>query len=203
MRSVPFGILCSAAAMFIAAPAFAASDYYIVIDGVEGEATTSVEVLSWSWGTSNPGTAAVSDIGSSGQDGVGTLRESPSRPSVQASQNTQSLRESPTRASTGGVAVAAGDLDGDGRADLANLAQLDEVSGFSITLAPGASSRQMCARGKHIAKAHIVGREGVFDFEDLMVSSCDGSGGGGGSGGMTMSVTGRTTELKGHVTLIK
>lgn len=201
MKNTLFGILCSAAALSIAAPALAASDYYLIIDGVDGEASAAVEVQSWSWGATN--------IGSSGQDGV--ARE---RPAVTASQNTQSLRESPSHASagreaasgqasgrrSGGVAVAAGDLDGDRRADLSSLAALDEVSGFTLVMLPGTASRQMCAQGKHFTHAHLVGPQGVIDFEDLLVSSCSG---GGGMSGMTVAVTGKVKGHTGHVTLLK
>lgn len=217
MRSVPIGILCSAAAFASAAPALAASDYYLVIDGVEGEATTAIEVQSWSWGTSNSG-AAARDSGPrvTASQNTQSLRESPTRGTLTASQNSQELRESPTRASTGrdvsrgqstgqrsagGVSVAAGDLDGDGRADLTNLATLDEVGGFTLTLAPGPpETRAMCVSGKHIKHAHLVGPQGVIDFEDLVISSCSG---GGGAGGMTMAVSGTAKEFKGHVTLLK
>jgi hypothetical protein len=208
MKKLVIGILCSAAATSIAAPAFAASDYLLVIDGVDGEASQAIEIQSWSWGASNP-SAVTPNIGSSGQDGV--ARE---RPTVTASQNTQSLRESPTVASNGvksprdaasgqasgrsGVNVAAGDLDGDGRLDLDALAKVDEVSGFTMTLAPGDAARRVCG-GKHIKEAHIVARGVVYDFEGLDVSCT----GGGGAGGMTMSVTGKTKEFKGHVTLMK
>lgn len=187
MKSLPIGILCSAAAIAIAAPAFAASDYLLIIDGVDGEASQAIEIQSWSWGASNPGSAAQS-------------RESPTikRDPPQASQNTQSLRTSSAPAAgRGGVNVAAGDVDGDGRADLASLASVDEVSGFSLTLAPGDAARKVCG-GKHIKEAHIVARGMVYDFEDLSVVCA-----GGGAGGMTMAVTGKTKEFKGHVTLMK
>lgn len=197
MRSVPFGILCSAAAMSIAAPALAASDYLLIIDGVDGEASQAIEIQSWSWGASNPST---NTSGAAGRE----------RPTVTASQNTQSLRQTSgstppprdaasglaTGRSSGGVNVAAGDLDGDGRADLEGLAKVAEVSGFSLTLAPGAATSKVCA-GKHIKEAHIVARGMVYDFEDLTVSC------GGGAGGMTMAVAGKTKEFKGHVTLLK
>jgi hypothetical protein len=195
MKSLPIGILCSAAAISIAAPAFAASDYLLIIEGVDGEASQAIEINSWSWGASNPTTGP-----------VGAGRESPTKPTVQASQNTQSLRDGvppPRDAASGlatgrsGVNVAAGDLDGDGRMDLEGLAKVNEVSGFSLVLAPGAATTRVCA-GKHIKEAHIVARGVVHDFEDLTLSCA-----GGGAGGMTASVTGKTKEFRGHVTLMK
>lgn len=186
MKSLPIGILCSAAAMSIAAPVFAASDYLLVIDGVDGEASVAIEVHSWSWGASNPG--AVSSSGAQG------------RGAVSASNGVKSPRDAAsglaTGRSSGGVNVAAGDLDGDGRADLDGLARVSEVSGFSLVLAPGAATSKVCA-GKHIKEAHIVARGAVYDFEDLTLSCT------GGASAMTASVTGKTKEYKGHVTLMK
>lgn len=192
MKSLPVKILCCATLVGVAGPAYAASEYYLVIDGVEGEPSTAIEVQSWSWGTSSAST------GSSGVSG---------RPSVQASQNTQSLREAPSRpvltASQNSQSLRdgsqpAGDLDGDGRADLSALTSAEEVQGFTLVLGPGAAARQTCVSGKHIKEAHIVGREGVFDLENITVSSCDSSG-----GAMALKVLGKTKEFKGHVTLLK
>jgi len=191
MRSVPFGILCSAAALVSAAPAFAASDYLLVIDGVDGEASSVIEVESWSWGESRPSTntsgaagresSSRPNLGSSGQDGVS--RESPTRPTVQASQNTQSLRESPTGRPTG----RSPDLEG--------LATVDEVSGFSLKVIPGNAARSKCAAGQHIKHAHLVARGVVYDFEDVIVTSCDSAN--------NMALAGKVREFRGHVTLMK
>lgn len=192
MKSLPVKILCCAALAVIAMPASAASEYYLVIEGIDGEPSTAIEVQSWSWGTSN---ASASSSGAAGRPGVQasqntqSLREALPRPVLTASQNSQSLREG---------ALPAGDLDGDGRADLSALASTSEVQGFTLFLTPGTTARQTCASGKHIKKAHIVGREGVFDLEDITVSSCQSSG-----GAMAMKISGRTKEFKGHVTLLK
>lgn len=195
MRSVSFGFLCSAAAMSIAAPAFAASDYLLVIEGVEGEASSAAQVNSWSWGQSNPGAAVAADIGSSGQDGVATRDRAPR---VTASQNTQSLRESPTR--TRGSLTASQNGQELRQADFASLAKVSEVTGFTLDLGSGAAAQKMCATGKHIAKAHLVRADGtVYDLTDLVIGACDASGG-------TTRVkiaSGKSKEFKGHVTLLK
>lgn len=200
MRSIPFGILCSAAAIVTAAPVLAASDYFLVIDGVDGESSSVVEVQSWSWGASN--SAVAPNLGSSGQDGV--ARE---KPWATASQNTQSLRESPSKPST--KRAESGDCDDagrctvgdlDGYADLAALSKTPEVSGFTLTLAPGPAARSACAAGKHIAKAHLVARATVYDLENILVSSCAGGGSG---GALKLQVTGQMKEYRGHVTLMK
>jgi hypothetical protein len=187
MKSVPFGILCSAAAMSIAAPAMAASaDYYLIIDGVDGEASSAIEVQSWSWGASNPST-----VGAAGQGRVVSPRDPAS-----GQATGRGVVTSASPGTTGGVNVAAGDLDGDGRADLVALEKLNEVSGFTLTLAPGTGARSACAAGKHIAHAHLLAKGVVYDFEDVVVSSC--------TGGSTLGLTGRMKDYHGgHVTLMK
>ena len=85
--------LCAAAALALGAPAALAahSDYLLEIPGVDGESAATIEVDSWSWGASN---AVVSP-----RD-VATGQSSGKRSHITASQNSQSLRESPTRVST-------------------------------------------------------------------------------------------------------
>ncbi|MDD3798301.1 MAG: hypothetical protein PHE36_03880 [Novosphingobium sp.] len=213
MRSIRYGILCAATAMVLAPPAFAASDYFLVIDGVDGEASSATQVESWSWGQTNSGGSVPPNIGSSGQDGVAardnspkvtasqntqSLRESPSRPHISPSQNSQSLRESPTR--LGGGLTASQNSQELRQADFANLAQLGEVSDFTLNLGSDAVVRQMCGSGKHIARAHLVRADGtVYDLTDLVIGSCDTSGG----ATVVKIVSGKAKEFKGHVTLLK
>src|SRR5512141_858295 len=92
-------VLSTLPLLAIAPTAWAASDYLLEIDGVAGEASASVEVLSWSWGATNPSAATA-------QNRVVSPRD------ASAGQASGRLRESPTRASAG--RVAAGDVNGDG-----------------------------------------------------------------------------------------
>lgn len=204
MKRVSFGFLCSVAAMACASPALAASDYFLVIEGVDGEATTAVEVQSWSWGATNSGASVQADgstASTAGPTGI-KLRESPTRRSdvkVTASQNTQSLRESPS--STGVTKLTASQNSQSLReVNFGSLAKLDEVTGFTLVLAPGDTARKMCASGKHIANAHLVKMDGtVYDLSDLVIGSCDASG----EAVAVKIASGRGKEFKGHVTLLK
>lgn len=99
-------LYCTVAAATLglgAAPsALAASDYLLVIDGVEGEAASSAEILSWSWGASNPSSAAAAtDRAVSPRDAASGNRSHKSgHTGLTASQNSQSLRGSPANDST-------------------------------------------------------------------------------------------------------
>jgi hypothetical protein len=161
-------------------PALAASDYLLKLDGVAGEAASSGEILGFSWGMSNSPSmssgAAVAPAAVVSPRDPASGRPTGSRsqsPSVTASQNTQSLRESPTRASTGAVAVAAGDLDGDGRADFIDAAQVAEVDGFTLSFDKASPVlAKLCANGTHFPKATIVARGQELTIENGVVSGC-------------------------------
>ena len=182
MKKFPYVAAVSALAFGLASPALAASDYFLVIDGVEGEATTAIEVQSWSWGTNNSGSSAQRD----------------GSPRVTASQNTQSLRESPTR---GGVTKLTASQNSQSLREpgFGAMAKLDEVTGFTLVLAPSEAAGRLC-KGKHIAQAHLLRTDGtVLDVSDLAIGSCDTQG-----GSVSVRITsGKVRHFSGHVTLLK
>jgi hypothetical protein len=154
-------VLSTLPLLVIAPAAWAASDYLLEIDGVAGEATTSVEVLSWSWRATNPGAVTA-------QNRVVSPRDSAT------GQASGRLRESPSRPSTGSTRVAAADVNGDGRADIVVASTVDEVQRFTLVL-DGASPvvRQYCATGRHIPQATITASSlSVYELKNVMVSSC-------------------------------
>jgi hypothetical protein len=173
MKRSTFGFLAMLP-LIAAQPAHAASDYLLEIEGVAGEAAGAIEVNSWSWGASNP-----TSVGSGGMSagrvvsprdaasGQSTGRSAQGDVRVTASQNTQSLRESPTRASTGRVA---GDLDGDGRADLAAISNQAELQSFTLTFDQSSPALARVCSGKHLAKASLRGRGDEFVVENATVS---------------------------------
>ena len=227
MTRISFGLLAAAAAIAFAPAAMAASDYFLKIDDIKGEAATEIEVLSWSWGASN----SSSMPSSAGSGRVVSPRDAASgqatgrrqhHPPVTASQNTQSLRESPTRASTGQTTAKASfsDLSIMRRPDPSSLSSLSEVHGFSLTLDKASPQlAKLCAQGQHFPKATLVMRTVQVQLEEVLVSSCapapPPAPGPGGSGArcvsgqcpaemVSVTLTGRMKhELTGHVTLIK
>ncbi|MFM5923664.1 MAG: hypothetical protein ACKOPG_05710 [Novosphingobium sp.] len=90
------------AAMLAATPALASSDYLLQIDGVKGEAVAPIEVESWSFGVCNAGACS---SGREAASGMATGKRQHEPVTIQASQNSQSLRESPSKASLGKTAV--------------------------------------------------------------------------------------------------
>jgi hypothetical protein len=236
-----YTVLAGIAALATSTAVYAAhADYYLKIDTVEGEAMAS----DWSFGACNAGQCttissprdAASSQSAGKSAGKGDVK-------VTASQNTQSLRESPTRASSGkagwdlatgkgarsagGVNVAAGDVDGDGLADLAYVATQSEVSSFTLTFQKiEATWRQVC-NGKHIAKATLRTATDSYELSGVTVSCAAGASGAGGlvrkqtqgssfgercdagvctaDGGIDMVLTGGQMKhtKTGHVTLLK
>ena len=157
------------AACAIAAPARAASDYLLEIGGVEGEAAESAAVAAWSFGVCNSGQCGAS----SPRREVASARTLP-KSTVTASQNTQSLRTARPEANGGAakpvVSTATGDLDGDGRADLAFAMQQAEIAGLTVVFDKSSPMLAKVCMGKHIAKATLRGASDSFDIVDASVT---------------------------------
>jgi hypothetical protein len=187
MKSVRLIVPC-AAAIVLAAPAIAASaDYYLVIDGVDGEASSSAKISSWSFGASQPtssmGSAANGrggrpNLGSSGQDGVISPRD--------ASSGMPTGRKS-------------GELQA---ADFNRLAAMDQAEGVTLALpAQSDAAHQLCGDSDHLRSGHIVTGDGtVYDLGSLK-GACTAAA----SGMVSVQITGsmKHKEFKGHVTLMK
>lgn len=193
-----FSIAVSALTLAFTGTAHAAStDYFLELDGVKGESKSRASVESWSFGVCN--TAACSAASQAAYDKC-------CRP--QASQNTQSLRESPTRASTGkvadmapasastgraswdlakgkgarmaagGVNVAAGDVDGDGASDLVFAASQDVVHALTFTFHALPAEYEAVCASGKIDSATVSNGNEVFVVSSVSVSCTKGLGGG-------------------------
>jgi hypothetical protein len=213
------------AALLMAAPAIASTTAHIKFEGVDGESATEVPLDGWSFGACQSGrcstvSSATADQ-SSAKGGKGRAsmqdfhRSAPppakGKTTLTASQNSQSLR--------GGVNVAAGDLDGDGRADLAYAGTLPEVSSLTLHFDKASPVLAKICMGKHIAKAELGRGTETMVIENAAVTCSSGaatrttqgatfgekvSTGLQSGGPVTMTFTsGKIHTRTGHVTLMK
>ena len=165
------------AALLMAAPAIASTAGFIKFEGVDGEAATEVALDGWSFGACQSGrcSTVVSPRDQASGMASGKRTKEPLAASGQstqsqrtgvtkltASQNSQSLR--------GGLNVAAGDLDGDGRADLTYAGTLPEVSSLTLHFDKASPVLARICMGKHIAKAELGRGTETMMIEHAMVT---------------------------------
>jgi len=171
------------ALLLVVGPAGAAGDV-LQLGGVKGEASdagTTVEVQSFSWGVHKAG------AGATGQGRVGTGKASMSDLSVSA-EAVRSPRDAATGQASGRRSVAAGDVDGDGSADVAVAPKVGDVTDFTV-VSKDAGPR--CVQGTHFPTAVLTASGKRYEFQDVEVTSCEAAG------------AVRKTGFRGHVTLMK
>lgn len=177
----------------------ASSDYLLEIDGIKGESVAPAAVESWSFGVCDTGQCsgtAQRTIVTSREAGSGMASGKAAYDKCcipTASQNSQSLRESPSKSSlgrgqkppstgwdlgtlkgarttAGGANVVAGDLDGDGRADLAFAASQPDITDLTLTFHKIPVEYQAACSRQHIARAVLRGASDSFELTDVMVT---------------------------------
>jgi hypothetical protein len=169
--------------LFVCASAVAASDYLLELEGVEGDVRAgrqTIEVQSFSWGTSNAGTMTAGGGGGAGKVVVRDISLTAAAP-----------RDASSGLATGRPSAVAGNAD----AAAAAAAAAPAVRDVSVTL-PEAAAKSVCASGKHIAKANLSARGERVELEDVVVTSCTTQ-----AGVSVVSMRGHTKS--GHVTLLK
>jgi type VI secretion system secreted protein Hcp len=186
-------ILCGC--VLAGAPAVAASDYYLKLGDIKGEsmeraAGRSGEVLSWSWGTSNAGSARTGSGMGAGKVAMQDL--SVAAAAVQPRDAASGLPTGKRQHKPMAAAVDATGGTTDATADVADAT----VRSVSIVMAAGddSLSQQLdraCTGGKHIEKAELRAPGQQVEMTDVVVASC------------TVAGKQRQYELRGHVTLIK
>jgi type VI protein secretion system component Hcp len=155
MKRITTGLLAAAAALSIAPAAMAASDYLLELDGVEGEAAASIEVASWSWGTSNAAGVSSPRDAASGQ-ATGRRQHTPS---VTTGQRTRG------RATFSDLSMTRG-------ADMSTLGAVSEVQAFSLTFDKASPVLAKVCQGKHFASVQLRGRGETFVLENAAVTGC-------------------------------
>lgn len=146
-RLFRLSVAAAAGCALVAAPALAAP-MYLKIKGNEGESTddkhkNEIEILSWSWGatqTSHGTGAGGMGAGKAGAGGAAAAGEAEITLKGDAAEEARkrpgrvkygdiTLKQGAAEAAAGGVSVAAGEVDGDSRADSAtSLIALHEVA---------------------------------------------------------------------------
>lgn len=182
MRKTVLATVVVSGVLLAATASLAASDYYLKIEGVDGEATRSkpqtIELQSWSFGASN--SAVVSPRDTASGLATGKRQHNPMTISKPLEPSTPLLRESPTKVSAAAPATGA-------------VADVQTVT-FSVPEPANDSTAglaKMCASGKHIKSAVLSSPNGRYQLQDAVITSC--------------AVTGneRRYEFRGHVTLMK
>lgn len=182
--SAKSAIVSGAALLLTVAVSYAASDYLLEIEGVAGESSTSpssIELNSFSFGASNPTTVGPGSSAASGKTAVSS--------SVAAPRDVATGQAS-------GKRVAAGDVSGDGRADVIAASSVGQTVSFSAMVRESPTKASTpglarCAQGQHISKATLRGPRQTVSLDNVVVTSCPAASGE------------RKYEFTGHVTLIK
>jgi type VI protein secretion system component Hcp len=196
MHKSPFLALAAVSGLLLTTTgAFAASDYFLKIDDVKGEAKDrpaagSTEVSSFSWGATNPSAAATTTgmgTGKVSMQDLSVTREAATAPRDAASGLPTGKRQhKPMMAMEDSSAAAAA----------APAAEDTAVRSVSVTIPePGNATSQYldraCANGQHIKEATLGGRGQQFQMSDVVVTACSAAG------------KERKYEMRGHVTLMK
>ncbi len=180
MRKVLFATLVVSGALLAATASLAASDFYLKINGAEGETTANsrskhIELESWSLGASQAGIVSPRDAASGLPTGKRQHRPIAVIKPVEAS----SARAAATTASE---ATAP-----------ATTAEVQTVS-FVVPEPSDESMAElarMCASGQHIKSAMLGSPSGRYQLKDAVITSC------------AVNGNQRRYEFRGHVTLMK
>lgn len=208
-------IIVIAGTLLASAPALAASDYLLELDGIKGESKAApMAVDDWSFGACNAGQCTTVSSPRDAASGLATGKTK-GRPS----NASWDLATNKGARAAGGVNVAVGDVDGDGRADLAFAGTQSEVSSLSFTYQKITVEWRGVCKGKHFDKATLRSSStgDLFEITDATVTCSSGPRQTSGrtaactadacdlAGPVTMTITGGQMKhtKTGHVTLLK
>ncbi len=183
------GLAFAVSALTLSSPALAAADYYLEIDGVEGEAATTIDVESWSWGASGSAasdrSANLNPSKSNIDKQAQPLRENGSL-SVIAAQKPASAQAKATNLNT-----SRSNVYRQGQAGTAPPPQPVETSNLNLSKSninrqqQAAQAAPVCTVGKHFPRATLTGQGLRWELKNVMVSSCA-------ADGMTLSYASAT-----------
>ncbi len=193
MNTLRSTLACTALVAALSSAPLAAADVYLKIEGVDGESATAsrsapVEISSFSFGASNPGTAQPTSNKGGGKVSLSDLSMSLPASRVVSPRDPQSGL--PTGQRMHKPMTAAPVAGGDTGASAADVQTVTVV----LPAAETETSRTLdraCAQGTHIKDAHLRSSAQQLSLSDVVVSSC------------TVSSSERRYEFRGHVTLMK
>lgn len=169
-----------------AAPAYAGSDYLLELGGVEGETAgdkhkNEIEILSYSWGATRAQRQADALT-----DGLMVIRYMSGVAGASETKGEKDGKIGENAPAAGDVRVAAGDVDGDGRADVAS--PRDAASGLptgkrqhkpmmlTAPLAKGSLTVRGkfpgCAVGTRYPSIALSGTGKRYTLQDAIITSC-------------------------------
>jgi type VI protein secretion system component Hcp len=151
VRKTVLATVVVSGALLAATASLAASDYYLKIDGVEGESTTrskpeTIELQSWSFGASQSGVVAPRDAAS----GLATGKRQHNPVTVISPASTDAKTAAPAAAEVQTVTFVVPEPGSEATAQLA----------------------RMCASGKHIKSAVLSSPNGRYQLQDVVIASC-------------------------------
>ena len=177
-------LLCAGAGAGAASAAAPAADYYLKLGAVQGEAAAKgpereIEVLSWSWGASQRGTApAGGSSGSSGGPQIDSWSWGATNSGSAGLGGGKGTGRLAGGAGGGGTApgapgsvVAAGDVDADGLARIGKASPLLAKAPASGRLTLRAHL-PACAVGTRYADAVVGNAEARVELKDVVVARC-------------------------------
>ncbi len=200
-------VLAATVALGAASPAMAASaDYYLVIDGVDGESAVAAKVSSWSFGVSQS-TAPPSTAGGRSENPLYVPSgQEHTNPIAGAQHTVKSPRDASSGLATGRKSgeLQAADFNRDGSVDFAEAAQVDQIGALQLSV-PRETAQALCGKTDHLRSGHIIASDGtVYDLSKASII-CSGSVAGISGGAVAGIVVAASMKHNktGHVTLMK
>lgn len=202
-------VLAATVALTATSPVTAASaDYYLVIDGVDGESSVAAKVSSWSFGATQSSTPPSGASGRSENPLHVPSGHEQTNPLAETQHSVKSPRDAGSGLATGrrSGALQAADFNRDGAIDFAEAAQVDQLGALNLSVPAGSDpATKLCGKTDHLRSGHIISSDGtIYDLNQLSIV-CSGSVAGIAGGAVAgIVVAGSMKHTKtGHVTLMK
>lgn len=189
------GLAFALPALALSDPALAATDYYLEIEGVEGEAAKTIEIQSWSWGTSD-----ATDRSANLNLSKSNINKVAPRDAPLPENGSLSVINAKTPASTQARATnlntSRSNVTRQGSAVEGTPPKPVETSNLNLSKSnidrqkPSGDTAPVCTAGKHYPRATLTGQSLRWELKNVMVSSCA-------ADGMTLTYASATQTAPG------